>query len=391
MSLGKRLSLNLELITAIAKAHDLGHTPFGHAGERTLQVIIERELSTRFDKKTIKKETKKPGYRRSIFHHSLDSARMLIKEKEFENISKEVISGVLTHSWSPWKADNNPTSIPESYESQVVAIADQIASINHDTEDIIEGSPYTEFDKDRFCSEFITGFKNKYTDSYNKLRNDVNSLIVDKSVELGLGRQKRVETFITRIADSSIKCFKDNTVTQKEHAKLFPICLTKEWADLLRWYEFFIRELIQERASWFIARDNMAGALISTVFNHIWPRARSSVTISQMKLPMFEKSEIVKSKLEEKTKYIEHFSDFFNEHYFDEVNNSNFYQNYLNRVKTKGFSVWDTNIRHILAKITPDEDKTLNRLIAVIDFIAGLTDRYCLEMFDEVYQEFVIS
>jgi len=391
VSLGKRLSLNLELITAIAKAHDLGHTPFGHAGERTLQLIIDRELSTRFDKKTIKKETKKPGYRKSIFHHSLNSARMLIKEKEFENVSKEVISGVLTHSWSPWKVDNNPTHFPECYESQVVAIADQIASINHDTEDIIEGAPYTEFDKDRFCSEFIMGFRNKYPDSYNKLRNEVNSLIVDKSVELGLGRQKRVEAFLSNIAEHSLKYFKDNSVTHKEQAKSFSICLPKEWADLLRWYEFFIRELIQEKVSWFIARDNMAGALISTVFNHIWPRARSSVTISQMKLPMFEKSEITKSKLEEKTKYIEHFSDFFNEHYFDELNNRDIYQDYLNCVKLKGLSVWDTNIQHILAKISPDEHKTLNRLIAVIDFIAGLTDRYCLEMFDEVYQEFVIS
>jgi dGTP triphosphohydrolase len=137
----------------------------------------------------------------------------------------------------------------------------------------------------------------------------------------------------------------------------------------------------------------MAGALISTVFNHLWPRARSSVTITQMKqLPLYEKEELVKTRYEEKTKYIEHFANFFNEHYFDENRNKDFYKEYLEEVRQNEIPTWDVTIRNSFKdKITPDEEKLLTRLVAVIDFISGLTDRYCLEMFNEVYQEFMIT
>lgn len=391
LSLGKKLGLNLELITAIAKAHDLGHTPFGHAGERSIQLILERELLSRFKIKYPRSEKEKEMFRRNIFHHSLNSARMLIKEKEFENMPRVIIEGVLTHSWSPWKQRNNLVT-PTTYEAQVVAIADQLASINHDTEDIIEGAPYTEYDKERFTRDLVNGFKRKYPESYNKLRNEIISLIVDKSIERGYGRQKRIETFVSKIVEDTEEMFSHKNITRKEEAKDFPIYLREDWANFLNYYETFIRELIQERVSWFIARDNMAGALISTVFNHLWPRARSSITISQMTIPMFRKEELVKTRAEEKTKYIDHFVAFFNEHYFNEKHNKNLYGDYLNEAIRRRIPTWDLNIRNSFKeKITPDNEKLLIRLVAVVDFISGLTDRYCLEMFDEVYQQFVIT
>jgi dGTP triphosphohydrolase len=395
LSLGRKLKLNLDLITAIAKAHDLGHTPFGHAGERTIQIILERELLTRFGLKSPKSEREREALRKNIFHHSLNSARMLIKEKEFENIHTQIIEGVLTHSWSPWKQENTLV-VPPSYEAQVVAIADQIASINHDTEDIIAGAPYTEYDRDRFLGGIVNGFKNKYPDSFNMLQNEVTHLIVDKSIESGYGRNTRVNTFITKIAVSTLEMMGANKISEKAQAQKFPLCLPKEWADFLRFYETFIRDLVQEKISWFIARDNMAGALISTVFNHLWPRARASATISQMTLPIFPKEELVKAHYKEKTEYIDHFVDFFNDHYFNEKEHINFYEQYLRKQDpTKGIKTWDTNILASLinekVEISPETKTILTRLIAVIDFISGLTDRYCLEMFNEVYQEFTIT
>lgn len=136
----------------------MGHTPFGHAGEKAIQIILEKELTARFGLKFPKGEKEREALRRKIFHHSLNSARMLVKEKEFEDIPLQIIEGVLTHSWSSWKQEND-LPVPSSYEAQVAAIADQIASINHDTEDIIEGAPYTEYDKDRFSREIFEGFK----------------------------------------------------------------------------------------------------------------------------------------------------------------------------------------------------------------------------------------
>ncbi len=396
LSLGRALSLNLDLVTAIAKAHDLGHTPFGHAGERTVQVILEREISARFNVLFPKDEAEKQAFRKKLFHHSLNSARMLTKEREFEGISPQVINGVLTHSWSPWKKDTK-LPIPETYEAQVVAVADQIASINHDTEDIIEGEPYTEYDQARFSGELIDGFRKSYPESYQKLKDQIVSLIVDKTIESGYGRQRRVNCFvavITEDAQNLLAVDKHRILTPLGLPVAVPLKLPEEWSDFLRYYEVFIREIIQERASWFIARDNMAGALISTVFNHIWPRVRGASLVSQIIQPsLFKKEELVKSRFEEKTRYLEHFADFFNEHYIREKGKKeNYYKEYLDKMKGVNFKVWDTNIlESFVQEPGPDEFQMLTRLVAVIDFIGGLTDRYCLEMFNEVYQEFLVT
>jgi dGTP triphosphohydrolase len=53
--------------------------------------------------------------------------------------------------------------------------------------------------------------------------------------------------------------------------------------------------------------------------------------------------------------------------------------------------VWDLNILAAIREKTGDQQRLLTRLIAAIDFVAGLTDRYCLEIFNEVFQEVVIT
>ena len=306
LTIGKELGLNLELISALAMAHDIGHTPFGHAGERALQTILEREILVRFKIKYPRTKEERENFRRGIFHHSSNSARMLIKERELEGISEEIIRGVFTHSWSPWQK-NSKHAIPKTYEAQVIAIADQIASINHDTEDIIEGAPYTEYYREKLVSELISGFKNKYPLVYKNMQERILQFVIDKSVEPGYGRQKRVECIIKAIVENTRKIFKQKNVSQSEQAEFHPISPPEDWCNFLWFYEKFIRYLIQEKVSWFIGRDNMSGALISTVFNHLWPRARTSGAVLQMKLPMFHEEELVKSKIVEKTKYIDHF------------------------------------------------------------------------------------
>lgn len=100
----------------------------------------------------------------------------------------------------------------------------------------------------------------------------------------------------------------------------------------------------------------------------------------------------MKAHYKEKTEYTEHFVNFFNEHYFDGTEKNDYYTKYLDNVKKMQVTTWDTNIRSLLGgKISADKEKPLIRLIAVIDFISGLTDRYCLEMFNEVYKEFVTT
>lgn len=107
-SLARCLGLNEDLAEAIALGHDLGHTPFGHVGERVLN-----ELSP------------------YGFHHAEQSLRVLdILEKEGQglNLTFEVRDGILNHT-SKGK--------PATLEGVVVSYADRIAYINHDIEDAI--------------------------------------------------------------------------------------------------------------------------------------------------------------------------------------------------------------------------------------------------------------
>ena len=104
------LRLNEDLVEAGALAHDLGHTPFGHAGERVLNEII-------------------PGG----FHHSVQSVRVverLENEGEGLNLTYEVRNAIACHS------AGKPA---DTLEGQIVRFADKIAYINHDIDDAMRG------------------------------------------------------------------------------------------------------------------------------------------------------------------------------------------------------------------------------------------------------------
>ena len=104
----RALGLNEDLAEAIAMGHDLGHTPFGHAGE----VALTRCLG-------------KP------FRHNEQSLRVVdVLENDGQglNLTYEVRNGILCHTGDPW---------PETLEGMVVRRSDQIAYVNHDIDDAI--------------------------------------------------------------------------------------------------------------------------------------------------------------------------------------------------------------------------------------------------------------
>ena len=109
-TIARGLRLNEDLTEAAAYGHDLGHTPFGHAGERVLDGIM-------------------PGG----FAHNRQSLRVVEKlEKEGEglNLTWEVRRGILCHT-GPEQA--------ETLEGRIIRLADKIAYINHDIDDAIRG------------------------------------------------------------------------------------------------------------------------------------------------------------------------------------------------------------------------------------------------------------
>ena len=104
----RALGLNEDLAEAIGMGHDLGHTPFGHAGE----VALTRCLG-------------KP------FRHNEQSLRVVdVLERDGLglNLTYEVRNGILCHTGDPW---------PETLEGMVVRRSDQIAYVNHDIDDAI--------------------------------------------------------------------------------------------------------------------------------------------------------------------------------------------------------------------------------------------------------------
>lgn len=116
-TIAKALRLNEDLVEAIALGHDLGHTPFGHAGERALDEICPYP-----------------------FEHSEQSVRLVeVLEKDGRglNLSFEVRDGIRNHQTA---------GVPATLEGKIVRLSDKIAYIHHDMDDAIRGNILQEKD-----------------------------------------------------------------------------------------------------------------------------------------------------------------------------------------------------------------------------------------------------
>ncbi|MDD3149262.1 MAG: deoxyguanosinetriphosphate triphosphohydrolase [Candidatus Gastranaerophilales bacterium] len=112
-TIARALRLNEDLTEAIALGHDLGHTPFGHAGESVLNNLLE-----------------------GGFKHNEQSVRV-VKIIEKLNLTTETIDGILNHTGKVK---------PNTLEGQIVKIADRIAYLNHDIDDSIRAGLIKESD-----------------------------------------------------------------------------------------------------------------------------------------------------------------------------------------------------------------------------------------------------
>ncbi|MBS3818372.1 deoxyguanosinetriphosphate triphosphohydrolase [bacterium] len=126
-SISKALRLNEDLTEAIALGHDLGHTPFGHSGEKTLSQLL-------------------PGG----FSHDHQSLRV-VEKLEYEgkglNLTKEVRDGIFKHSKGMGDIFvGNKGVTPLTLEGQVVRVSDVIAYVNHDIDDAVRAGVIREKD-----------------------------------------------------------------------------------------------------------------------------------------------------------------------------------------------------------------------------------------------------
>lgn len=127
-TVSRALLLNDDLTEAIALGHDLGHTPFGHAGERVLNQICPLG-----------------------FHHYEQSVRVverLERDGKGLNLTKEVRDGILNHQWN---------LRPFTLEGQIVRFCDKIAYINHDIDDAVRAGVLNEKDLPKRAISLLGG------------------------------------------------------------------------------------------------------------------------------------------------------------------------------------------------------------------------------------------
>lgn len=185
-TIARALSLNEDLTEAIALGHDLGHTPFGHAGERALNELLP-----------------------SGFTHYEQSVRVcqyIEKEGKGLNLTAEVLDGILNHTKG---------SLPSTLEGQIVRFSDRIAYINHDIDDAVRGGIISEDD-----------------------------IPVSLRKHLGFSKSQRIDTMVTSVVlnstdkiamdNTTFECFEElhsflfdavyrNPVAKKEEEKVFDL------------------------------------------------------------------------------------------------------------------------------------------------------------------------
>ena len=138
-TIARALRLNEDLTEAIALGHDLGHTPFGHAGERALGEILSGEGG---------------------FRHNEQSLRVvdeLEKAGQGLNLTYEVKNGILCHTGG---------TKPFTLEGSVIRIADRIAYVNHDVDDAIRAGILQEGD---LPMEITSALGQKHSERINAL------------------------------------------------------------------------------------------------------------------------------------------------------------------------------------------------------------------------------
>jgi len=149
-TIARALRLNEDLVEAICLGHDLGHTPFGHTGERALGKLMSKYFGVNFKHN----------------EQSLRVVEKLERNGKGLNLTFEVRDGILNHPH--W------TRAPKTLEGYIARISDRIAYINHDIEDAVTAKIIT---KDDLPKEYINVIGVR---SFDVIINDVIEQSMDK-------------------------------------------------------------------------------------------------------------------------------------------------------------------------------------------------------------------
>lgn len=195
-SIARALNLNEDLTEAIALGHDLGHTPFGHAGERTLNSLCPMGFA---------------HYRQSI-----RVVEFLEKDGQGLNLTWEVRDGILNH-----RTSGNPSTL----EGKALRLSDKIAYINHDIDDGIRAGILKESD-----------IPSEYTDVLgNSTKERLNTMISDIIMN-SIGKNDLVMSEPVRKAMTELRKFMFESLYLNPTAKSEEAKADKLITELYRYY-----------------------------------------------------------------------------------------------------------------------------------------------------------
>lgn len=209
-TIARGLLLNEDLTEAVALGHDLGHTPFGHAGERALNELF-------------------PGG----FRHYEQSVRVVEKlEKDGRglNLTREVRNGLLCH-----------TKGQEAFtpEGRIVRLADRIAYINHDIEDAIRAGVLTEQDIPRDIAQALG-------DRHSTRINSLTLSVIENSTEGVIRLAPEIQEPFDRLHEFMFEYVYTNPYAKREEKKV-PDLIGTLYSYLRKHPELLTEEMEQIR------------------------------------------------------------------------------------------------------------------------------------------------
>lgn len=203
-TIARALQLNEDLVEAIALGHDLGHTPFGHAGERALNRVCPEG-----------------------FEHNIQSIRvveLLEKHGEGLNLTKEVRDGMKNH---------RSAGVPSTLEGKIVRLSDKIAYVSHDIDDAVRAGILKPAD---IPERLVRALGNSLTERLNTMTHAVitcsegkDDIVMEPAVAEAMAELRRFlfEHVYSNPAAKSQERQAENLVTYlygyyREHTELLP-------------------------------------------------------------------------------------------------------------------------------------------------------------------------
>ena len=271
-SIAKHLGLNDDLAETLSLAHDLGHTPFGHAGEEALNECMKNFGG---------------------FDHNLQTLRIIMflenKYLKFKglNLTIETLDGLLKHNGPindlslikeliGLKIFNNKINFNKSasLEAQISSISDDVAYNNHDIQDGIRAKMFNL--RDLIEINFFKDIYNSHKKNIKKNNKDILIYqIIRDSIDLMV--KDLIKNTITNLKANNIKTLKDVYTNDQSI-----VCFSNKFLEIEKEIKFFLRVKMYNNKSVLI-KNNEGKKIIKKLFFNITKKPKKYLTKDQLK------------------------------------------------------------------------------------------------------------